>query len=317
MDEGLRASQPGERARELYITAHYYTSITGELDKARGHVRALEAHVPEDSTPYNNLSVHYLLTGQYEKSNTEAQEARRLEPASPLALVNLGFSYLLLDRLDESRSVFREAEQRKLLGQMRGGAFWTAEVEGDRAELARLLEGSRGQSWEDEARLFFQGRRAFLAGRMSEARSTYAPPARSARQHGSAERGVGNLVNLAWTQGLVGMKRKAKETIPQARAGLERDTGRRGPRFRPGRGRPAGRGRADGGRPAQGERRRTPSSTPRPFRDPGLRGARSEASRLASSSCWRRHGLSTMPCPCLDPAPVSGLPGDRRGPPRP
>ncbi len=220
----IRAFELRDRVSEhekLYLSAHYYNSITGEIDKARETYALWKGTYPRDFTPYNNLAVNYFFTGQYEKANAEAQEAKRLEPDHPLVFANLGWSYLLLDRLDEARTVFRDAERRKFSRNTRNGLLWTTEVEGDKAEQSRLIESSRGQPWEADARLF-EGQRAFLAGRMAEAEEHMRAASALARQQGLAERGAANLLILAQSQGLMGKKREARETVAQARAGLGR-----------------------------------------------------------------------------------------------
>ena len=93
----IRAFELRDRVSEhekFYITAHYYNSITGEMDKARETYELWKHTYPRDFTPYNNLAVSTCSTASRE-GQREAQEAKRIEPESPLALANLGWSYSL------------------------------------------------------------------------------------------------------------------------------------------------------------------------------------------------------------------------------
>jgi len=219
-----RAFELRDRVTELeklYISAHYYNSITGETDKAREIYELWTRTYPRDFTPHNNLSVIYGVTGSPEKALAEAVEAKRLAPDEPLAFVNLGFGYLAHDRLDEARSLFRDAEARDFLAEMVGAPLWVAYLEHDATELARLVELSRGKSWEPDARSV-QSTMAFLAGRLAESGEHLRAAASLTRQQGLPERAAAMLLVLAWQQGVSGMKLEARETIAQARAALPR-----------------------------------------------------------------------------------------------
>ena len=219
-----RAFELRDRVTEhekLYISAHYYSSITGETAKAREIYELWKRTYPRDFTPYNNLSVLYALTGSPDKALAEAIEAKRIAPDDPLAFVNVGFGYLAHDRLDEAKSVFRDAEARDFLGEMGGGPLWVAYVEQDAAELARLTELSHGKPWEPDAQSILSTI-AFLAGRMTESAQHLRAAASQARQQGLPERAAAMLLTLAWEQGISGMKREARETVVQARAALPR-----------------------------------------------------------------------------------------------
>ena len=219
-----RAFELRDRVTELeklYISAHYYRSITGETEKAREIYEQWKRTYPRDFTPCNNLAVLYVVIGSWDKALAEAIEAKRIAPDEPLAFVNLGFGYLTHDRIDEARSVFRDAEARDFLAEMVGGPLWVAYVERDAAELARLVELSRGKPWESDA-LTVQATIAFLAGRLAESGERLRAAASKARQQSLPERAAAALLVLAWEQGASGMKREARDTLAQVRAALPR-----------------------------------------------------------------------------------------------
>ena len=72
-----------DRASErekLYISAHYYSEVTREVDKALAIYEQWKLTYPRDSVPWDNLALGYEATGQPEKSLSNASEALRLNP---------------------------------------------------------------------------------------------------------------------------------------------------------------------------------------------------------------------------------------------
>jgi Flp pilus assembly protein TadD len=62
---------------KLYITEHYYETVTGELGKEIGTLQLYARTYPSDSIPANNLGVSYESIGDYEKAAEEAAEPAR------------------------------------------------------------------------------------------------------------------------------------------------------------------------------------------------------------------------------------------------
>jgi serine/threonine protein kinase/tetratricopeptide (TPR) repeat protein len=88
---------------KLYITEHYYQSVTGELDKEIETLELYERTYPSDSVPGNNLAVSYSQIGEFEKAAEAARHGVLADPNSASAYENLAFAYALLDRPDEAR----------------------------------------------------------------------------------------------------------------------------------------------------------------------------------------------------------------------
>jgi eukaryotic-like serine/threonine-protein kinase len=98
---------------KLEITANYYDTVTGELDKAgRGYQEEIERY-PRASV-YLNLGTVYSEQGQYEKAAEITRQAVRLEPDSAEGYDNLANYALALQRFDEARQVIHEVQSRKL-----------------------------------------------------------------------------------------------------------------------------------------------------------------------------------------------------------
>jgi tetratricopeptide (TPR) repeat protein len=112
-----KAFQLREHASErekLAITADYYSSVTGELDKA---IRAYQEEIqtyPRDYRAHLDLGNAYLLQGQYEKANEAFRQSLRLAPDNVAPYVNLANTLLVFQRFKEARQTIQQAQARKL-----------------------------------------------------------------------------------------------------------------------------------------------------------------------------------------------------------
>jgi DNA-binding winged helix-turn-helix (wHTH) protein/Tfp pilus assembly protein PilF len=110
-----KAFQLREHASEqekLHINAHYYETVTGELNEAAQTYQGWIASYPRSSSAYTNLCNLYNELGQYEKATEACHESFRL--GSEWAYVQLANSLLALHRFDEARQVVQQALARKL-----------------------------------------------------------------------------------------------------------------------------------------------------------------------------------------------------------
>jgi len=110
-----KAFQLREHASEqekLHINAHYYETVTGELNEAAQTYQGWIASYPRSSSAYTNLCNLYNELGQYEKAMEACHESFRL--GSEWAYVQLANSLLALHRFDEARQVVHQAQARKL-----------------------------------------------------------------------------------------------------------------------------------------------------------------------------------------------------------
>src|ERR1035437_4057086 len=101
-----KAFQLREHASErekLAITADYYQSVTGELDKAAQTFQEEIESYPRESRAYGNLGLVYAAQGQYEKAAEITRQAVRLAPDQLGSYVNLANYTLALQRFDETR----------------------------------------------------------------------------------------------------------------------------------------------------------------------------------------------------------------------
>jgi DNA-binding winged helix-turn-helix (wHTH) protein/tetratricopeptide (TPR) repeat protein len=134
-----KAFQLRERASErerLSIMAEYYSSVTGELDKAAQSYRGIIDSYPRSSNAYGGLIWQYLALGQFAKAEGAGREALRLSPDSLTPYINLSGALVSQERLEEAQAILREAQARKLGDDLEGLSLHTsfyelAFVEGD------------------------------------------------------------------------------------------------------------------------------------------------------------------------------------------
>jgi len=102
-----------ERER-LTITAHYYSDVTGELEKAAQTFQGMIASYPQQSSALTNVGLVYSEQGQYEKAADAYRENIRLQPGDVAPYENLGNNLLALQQFEEALQTIQQAQARKL-----------------------------------------------------------------------------------------------------------------------------------------------------------------------------------------------------------
>ncbi|HXZ40424.1 MAG TPA: protein kinase [Terriglobales bacterium] len=99
---------------KLVIAAHYYSFVTGELNKATETDEAEIQTYPRDYAPYLHLGNTHLLQGQYEKAGEEYRQCLALGYDGVGPYDNLADTLFALQKLDEARQTIQQAQGRKL-----------------------------------------------------------------------------------------------------------------------------------------------------------------------------------------------------------
>ena len=137
-----RVSEP----ERLYITAHFYQDVTGEVDKAIAAYQVWAQTYPKEWSPRNNLTVMYLELGQFEKAAAEGREAVRLNPKNVLSYNNLASAYLRQNQFAEAKTTYRTALAQGFdFSSIHRGLYAIAAVEGDLASMQREVEWAKGK----------------------------------------------------------------------------------------------------------------------------------------------------------------------------
>jgi eukaryotic-like serine/threonine-protein kinase len=111
-----KAFQLREHASEwekLSIAGNYYSSVTGELDKAAQTYQEFVESYPRSAAPYASLGIVYGEQGQYEKAAEITRQSVRLAPDTSASYDNLANYTVALQRFNEARQIIHEAQTRK------------------------------------------------------------------------------------------------------------------------------------------------------------------------------------------------------------
>ena len=164
-----------ERER-LYIEAHYYDRVTGELDKAASVWEVMQQTYPREVEPYQNLANIYGAFGNYEKALEQARVVLRLQPDNEENYVSAGYSYIVLNHLDEAEAVFKQAEDRKLESlELLASRYDMAFLKGDREQMRRLVASAASKP----VLAIFLTHQAYAEayhGRLMKAKELLSPP---------------------------------------------------------------------------------------------------------------------------------------------
>ncbi len=214
-----RAFELKDRASEhekLYIDAHYYEAVTGELDKSVQVYEQWKQIYPRDTIPWDNLALRYNITGDHEKALVNALEAMRLDPKDRFAYQNVADAYERLNRYDESMAVLEKAlAQNLILKASNFGLLEMSFIRGDTATIQRVIDDSRGTSY-FAIMLLLKGQSEYFAGKTKSGRQTFVQAVHAADQAGFKELAAGlGTTGAAW-EAAVGNSALARQQASDA-----------------------------------------------------------------------------------------------------
>src|SRR5690348_2421656 len=122
---------------KLLITGNYYSTVTGEEDKAARTFHEMIETYPRSSVAHFSLAEAYAALGQYEPAADESREALRVGPGELAAYANLTGYLLSMQQFDDARTTIRDANARKMDGYMfRAPLYALAFISGDSSSMA-------------------------------------------------------------------------------------------------------------------------------------------------------------------------------------
>jgi eukaryotic-like serine/threonine-protein kinase len=227
--ENLRkAFELKDRASErekLYISAHYYSEGTGEIDKAVAMYEQWKQTYPRETVPWDNLALMYRIAGQPEKALANASEAMRLDPKDKFALSNLSDAYQSLGRYDEARAIIDQANAHGLGSPSDAFSIYTmAFARGDKAGMQRAIDLGKGPTV--EAIMFMiEGMGQCSLGKIQSARQSFAQGITLAQNTGLKELAAGLRQTDSSCLAEVGYTALARQSALEALAASnDRDT---------------------------------------------------------------------------------------------
>ncbi|MGO9402948.1 MAG: tetratricopeptide repeat protein [Terriglobales bacterium] len=215
-----KAFQLREHASErekLRITTAYYSSVTGEVDKAAQTSQKLIESYPRYAGAYSELGILYSELGQYEKATEITRQGLRLDPESVAPYDDLAGFLLALQRVDEVHQLVRQAQASKVDDYILHEALYTlAFMEGDSAALANQQKWFVGRPQENNGLALASDTEAY-AGHLGKARELTKEAVDSAVRADSKESGAIWQENAALREAALGNAREARQ---RAAAGL-------------------------------------------------------------------------------------------------
>jgi eukaryotic-like serine/threonine-protein kinase len=173
---------------KYYISAQYYTYVTGELEKATEQYELLIQNYPRDALAYTNIAVGYSTEAQYEKAAAETRETLRLDPNNVLAYTNLAECYLNLNRLDEAKATFEQAVANHPDDPyLHLNMYYLAFLQGDGAAMQQQVSWAMGKPGTEDLLLSAQSDTEAYHGRLAKARDLSQRAADSAKSNDAKE----------------------------------------------------------------------------------------------------------------------------------
>jgi eukaryotic-like serine/threonine-protein kinase len=215
-EELKRAFELRDRVSErerFYISAHYYQSVIGKIEKAIETYELWKQTYPRDSVPYDNLALYYTMLGGFEKSRDNALAALKINPKDLYAYQNLAGAYLSLNRFEEVKAVSEQARAQQLdpIG-LRLAVYLVASVQGDAATMQRQVDLAKGKLGE-EALLFFQAEASASGGKLKTARTLYQRAVEMAQRGKFVESAASLAAGRAVTEVEFGYPREAAQAV--------------------------------------------------------------------------------------------------------
>ena len=204
-----------EREKQ-YITAAYYTNVTGEMDKAAQVYQEQIASYPRDNRAYILVGIVYAFQGHYEKSADAFRQSLRLNPDISVPYVNLVNSLLALQDFNQARHIIHEAQQRKLDDFIfHSGLYAMAFLGTDSPAMAEQQKWFAGQPDSENLGLSLASDTETYLGHLSKARELTKRSVDSAIRADSKETGAIWYENAALHEAAFGSAENAKRAAMQ------------------------------------------------------------------------------------------------------
>jgi serine/threonine protein kinase/tetratricopeptide (TPR) repeat protein len=112
--EAFELREHASEREKLLITTDYYSSVSGELDKAARACRELIDSYPRDAAGYLGLGNMYAHQGEYERAVELVRQGQRFKDDIAGVYADLASHLIALQRFEEARRTVQEAHARKL-----------------------------------------------------------------------------------------------------------------------------------------------------------------------------------------------------------
>jgi eukaryotic-like serine/threonine-protein kinase len=214
--KAFRLREHASEREKLAITASYYSTVTGELDKAAQTYQEATESYPRETRGYVNLGNVYAGQGEYERAMESYRQCLRLAPDSAGPYTGLGNSLLSLQRFDEARQIIHDAQARKLDNYiLRNALYALAFLGSDSAAMAEQQQWFAGKPEENMGLALASDTEAY-GGHLGKARELTKRAVDSAIRADSKENGAIWQENAALEQAAYGNPAEARQSAAES-----------------------------------------------------------------------------------------------------
>src|ERR1700733_7764616 len=159
-------------SEKYFISARFHKEVTGNLETAEQTCKLWIQAYPRSSVPQDTLSgAIYPAVGHYEKGVEAGIEAIRLNPDYFASYALLMFNYISLNRLDEAKTTYEQALERKLKNPFFNVPLYQiAFLQNDAAGMAQQVARSAGTPGPEDELFGMAADTAAYSGRLRDAR---------------------------------------------------------------------------------------------------------------------------------------------------
>jgi serine/threonine protein kinase/predicted Zn-dependent protease len=196
---------------KLEITATYYETVTGEMEKAIDARKEQVASYPRDSASYFGLGTEYALIGKYDMAIPAFQQSIQLDPENAGAYGLLANILIGMRRPDESRQTIDQAHARKIEDYLLHNALYgLAFLEKNSAAMAEQLRWTADQPPFENIGFSLDSDTNAYAGKLSKAQELSQKAVDSALRADSKETGAVWYENSALREAAFGNPAEAQ-----------------------------------------------------------------------------------------------------------
>jgi tetratricopeptide (TPR) repeat protein len=201
---------------KMAITGTYYSTVTGELEKA---AKVYQEHIesyPGDNRTSDALGIVYAALGQYEKATDAYRQSIRLNPDYYSPRGNLANSLLALQQFDEARQTIQQAQARKMDDFVFHNALYAvAFLKADSSAMAEQQKWFAGQPDYENVGLSLASDTEAYSGHLGKARELTKRSVESAIHADSREGGAVWHENAALREAVFGNATEAKQAAAE------------------------------------------------------------------------------------------------------
>ncbi len=201
---------------KFFITALYYTGVTGELEKANQACELWARTYPRDEMPHQVIALNDEYLGRYEKAISENLEAIRLNPDIAVLYANLMETYTPLNRLAEAKATYHKAVDRGLDNAfLHADLYVVAFLENDPAEMQRQIGLAASMPGGEDWLLSQQSDTWAYSGQLTKARDFSRRAVESAKKNELREVAAIWQMNAAVREAEFGNAPQAKKDVKE------------------------------------------------------------------------------------------------------